>query len=1283
MLARLQTRIERHPDELLPVFRELHASYANVKRLRDVDMKLASHMLDTILHKVHCLQRLPAESVPVSYDMWSTHLTRIYNCCQKERESLRQTYAKWVKLETPGASASSGDRHSQMEEHQQPQPQPHATADDALLSPWITDWTDETLQAVAVKRLVRRIALPIMYPDTLMSDMGTNTHSHTLLVHGAPNTGKSYAVQAIRQYLRQHRRSSSSSSAAMPPTSPTTPPPHANMSVRWVVLSAYDCPQYARSVLDRERDSMSSPPLESPYPQQWTIYVADRVTRSQLEEWCKEPWYTAWDRHLRRTKRTLWVVLATMHEPLLPHSQAAHAELFPHRYHFELPDSKAVYHYLKKRIYDHYGTAAITETETATTTTTGGGGRTFPRFARLPVVEKLPELATLMDTYVTERRPDYEEVEHLFETAVSRCSDCTLNENALLGVAADHTSAATTAAATTIWYPKNAVHIDKLPAHYEYKLLRHSKHDSIEWCPQTVDGEHRQCSAAGGATTFWNIQLFDTLPSCEYDRFTHIYIDPKTIPARQNHQGQPHGQQGAGDDAYSVIATFPVRSNIFPYHLRRGLQGCYEWATAFGCAVSDAMQRHNQPDGAERLEACVCTTDVQSLTDAQCRERFGHVQATAPHLNFANANTNTNATTELSQVWYIERLRPSASAHPADEPCYHVEYGDKRSSQLSDYASGIPYDVSADTLHQIVSVLLNRKDTADVCSVVQVQTHSGYAYYIDFVVPLERAFRLVQVDSTCHAVVLPQVSLPLLQHGFDLDANYRMTTESDVDALVEKFPHDYKDLYREDEATWKLKPLRAPAHIDYLNEKYTNEQKCYLQLCSDLWRAKETHYACLSAATRMVLDDALADLQNQLDYLLQIIPENDHEGKWNEVWSMNDSHPHHALFHPPNHDDVDAVTHLNLPSAWLRKDASFTVSPRWLQVLAVVCSLFSDPAQPPSPQSESHSPSPSPSPSGSGLPEIVQTWKAYRSKDVQTSVHWVYVKSTVSHAFWNTAISATKLHEHVYGHTMQQQHLSSSNKAKHTADLRTYSTRTRTKSLFHEIMRRSDHIGYYHVPSNTIRWHTFNRFAADDPLGPTLAALHKEPQLWTLLNQHLPSEYRPWLFALQQLTTSTTTTHAAAASTAYGYTYQELYSHLLYPPEVSYWSLRTWNASQRNLLADIQHQGILDNIVRQFAYIHKHLYRRPLALNGALPGEQLRKAIELTRTVSTLPMASRNEKQLLSKDDLKRIRLYGLDIHHLEDSLLTLQAHHTHAHAHAHAHHPQAAPDPTSRHSLA
>lgn len=1141
MLAQLQSRIEQHPNELLQVFDELLASYNRAKALHHADPTVALHMLDTVMHKVHCLQRLPANAIPLSYELWSKHLARIYTCCHTERDAIHHAHSKWTSMETK-SSATTNDTTDELT--------------DNILHPWIHDWNDETLQSKAVLQMVKHVVVPMLYPQTLHTvHSHLSTQSHTLVVEGPANTGKSFALSAIQQYVIKQQR--------------TLP----QLNTQWVHLTAYDCPQYAKSILDEQRKGQRTTPAN---PHHWTIYITDRVSHNDIQEWSNSAWCGAWDRYLRTTKNTLWIVLVTAQHSI----GNAHQTLFPNRIQLSRPDSRTVYHYLKKCIYTHYGKPKPQLNINTNTNTTDFTSiqRVFPEYARLPVVEHLAQLAQFTDSFVHQHHPDFETLGRLFECTVAWSAECGLRGNGAYGVAYGDNARE--------WYPKNSVVQDKLPPQHQYKLLKASKHDRMEWCPQTEDRNHSKCSVE--KTTFWNIHLFDSLPSCEYDRFAHIYIDPSTITTDE------------GNHSYSVIGVFPLEIHVFPFHLRGPLRGCYEWAVALGYAVSEYSPVHSRP----LLPSCTSTTDVLGFSDKQCSEVYGCVRPI----------TTTTGVRTAHQVWYIERKR---AAQDNVLPKVHISYNNQRTTDIEEYVNGVDGNVSAETLQQMLSVLVGKPDA---CHVVQVQTHFGYAYYIDFVVALDGEFHLQCVTENCESYICPRVHLPELQSGWLLDSQYCMCTESDVDALVAKFPQEYKDIYREEEATWKLKPVRKPAHLNHLNAKYSNEQRCYLKLCCDLLRVKEAHYACLSPDLRNQMDDILNDLQSHLDYLLQIIPENDHNGEWNDVWSMSEQHPLYEAYHPPQHNEVDKVISVNLATEWLRRGATFTVSPRWLDVLVAIGESVEGHYH----GASVHTP----------LTQMVHTWKVFCKCDVQKSVQWVYVKSKVEHSVWREAQACGKLHECAFrAMTRPSPHPQNGME-------RLYAERTTKHSLFHAMFRGASHIGVHHQSSNAVRWMAFGGPMQSDPLYPALVALSKEPALWSLLCANTQSVHHSWLFALKQLGNGKASDRVD---------YATLYAHLLFSPTVCYWSLETFEATDKEVLADIQRSTILDRFVRQYAYIHKQMHRQPLELNGALPGKYVRSAVVDTLTVSSAPQVSKEEKQVMTPEELTCLRFYGVDVHHFVD----------------------------------
>lgn len=1054
MQAVFQQRVRTHPDELHAIMQKLSAAYQETKLLKHVDPKLTALRLEELLSKVRFLQQLPADAVPVEYGMWTHELARIYSLCELERRALQRAEQHREAAQTTQTSTGETLAMAMLRDsapvanHPQTDRSSSASPDgaiaptvqsattttfpepadsialqmattpndtDAHISPWIRDWTDPTLQSEAVRRLVRRLVVPIVHPDTV----GVHSSSQTsaVLVDGPANVGKSWALRAIRNYLQQQR--------------PETPN---GSRVKWVEWTAYDCPERAKRLLETSAD------------RNWTMFVTDRVSaHDDLEVWAKQPWLSAWCKWLERHPRAVWVVVMSSEEsvsgePLSDNRKVAtHAHsdtdidavlqdnprlqrIFRDRCTFGRPDKATVFHYLKRLIHQNYSTRRA------------DGTRHFPSFVRLPVVSQLPQLADWCDRLCATRagasskprcnRPiDFHIIDHIFRQAMEHCARLALANNVVYGVAdvdaeaeaevvgaqTNHHSGTqtgggeehnasdgaedaaeragdghrdvgsrtsdelqsdteeaqtgtgtgtgtTTPAATHHWYPKNSVDVDRLPPSHDYRLVAPLRQDLFEWCPR-FDGRTAKC--ASNTASFWNTQLFDTLSSAECDRVVHMYMDPDTTHAAE----------------HSVIANFPVATSIFPHHLHSGFERCFEWAIALWMASVHTQHQTHRQDSARHTKSTdsntwlrwdalrsmsdVCHAPTEAWTAwlrAPDTDQEGdvlpepdgdsHTSADpedARETGLQNGGGRRRSVSETrfepehtakdllqqfgevraSQITIYVELQTVAGGRTAasspEDTHFHLTCGGRSSAEMKMYRQGIPGSTDADALQRVICELWGQQG---VCDVVQVRTHSGVAFHIDFRVSPKLSLHARGAGVNTQTRILPRVTLLTPCSGVDLDGEYRLTTERDVDILTEAFPRAYKDMYRNEQETWMLKPVRHPDHLAALNREHSSEVKCYLKMCCDLMRAKQRHYALLKTAVRGLLDDALTDVQSHLDYLLQIVPEQEDDGQRN--WSMSANHPAYNQQHPPDHNEVDKVIPLDVANEWLRRDMAFS-----------------------------------------------------------------------------------------------------------------------------------------------------------------------------------------------------------------------------------------------------------------------------------------------------------------------------------------------------------------------
>ena len=1219
----LESRLRTHPDDLEDVVRSLRRTYAHVRRDRAADPPSALAQLDALLIKVQSLLQLPADVVPVADGAWKQHLQRIQADCEAKRATLLGE-AEHVSKSHVTDTASTPP----IEEAPVPTRYDH-TLPDTMLAPWIQDWHDPTLQTTAARRLVRHVVLPILYPSAYAASMpGTGPsssrgarHPHTVLLAGPADTGKSYALQAIRRYLRRRQA-----------------------SVRWVHWTAYECPTAITSLLDEGRRPPAATPAQSGdgttslVPEEWTVYVTDRVATSDLAEWCTQPWLRAWDHWLDQQSRSLWVVSVTTDETL----STAVTRRFTTRIPFAPPDGRTVYHLLRKLLVRQYGHVR-----------TADGGREPPPFARLPILEDFHALAAFADR-VAATHASFADLEGLFQRAVWHCTRLAMVENVMYKPGTVSTDGTEGRVGTgDWWYPKNSVELHALGHNHDDRLIYPLDHDTLEWCPATRTNTTKtavQCSTE--QTTFLNVQLLDTLPTAEYDRLVHLYVDPATV-------------KDAAAPTYQVIANFPVKTRVFPYHLHDGFDRCYEWAIALWLATT-AMD----DDGHRVYTSLLSTRDLCAVPEATCDALF---EADTPPMTF-------DEVVEAYQVLYVERTPTKNTNDTRPVPRVHLAYGEKRSQDIVEYVEGIPGDMRAETMQQVLQVLVGDLGV----EVVQVQTHAGYAYYIDMASPLTQPLVATAADDHGDVQLMPRVSLLATTGGPHLDDTYRLTSESDVDALTEVFPREYKDVYREEEDTWKLMKPRAPEHLALLNRKYSHETKFYLKLYGDLLQAKRRHYTCLNPKDRTVLDNAITDLQNHLDYHQLLIGENDHEGKWNAVWSMSPSHPAYEQYHPPAQDEVDKVVAVDLATDWMQKDMQYHVSPRWLAPFYTLATRFNDRACTAKTADDHGSPT-----ALSPMQQLFRTWRWYMCEPVQETTHWLYAKAAVDKQQWADSASASRLlgqafpRVSMYAKTPATAggHPGDANRGGCATDasvddvydtsdappatparastdtalpclqdaryLQAYAERT-TRSLFHTVLRHASYLGRHATDEGHIVWHEVKQGRKDDPLDATLAHLGRRQDVWALLSKNCAYGHavcHPWLFALNMCALCADKPGVPVPPAGATLNYHELYAHLLAFPTLHYWALD----GGHDVLDDIQRQAVWDHTVCQYAFVHKHVHRRPLPLQGPLPAKYTRTCLTPTEHVALTPSASKGTKAVMPADALGKVRVYGLAMHHLED----------------------------------
>lgn len=1093
----LTHNIRNHPEKLMDIIRKLLYLYKEVKVLRYKDTQQCLLKLDRIINQIFLLRQISESDIPLDqYHTWVAHLDRIYQNCQKEKQDIQQTFQ------------NTDDNYDENER--------------TILTPWITDWIDSTLQEPHVLHLVRSIALPILFPLVHTIVPGS------ILVDGPVNSGKSYALNKIQNYLSKQDVKKDN-------------------EITWSFCTGFQFPPDAQKILSTKNTNEGQKEKSK-----WSIYIVDKVHLKELEKWSKSSWFQSWDVHVKKQPNMLFIILTTgkCSQQLLKDC----SNYFSHYIHFEYPNANTLYNYLKKTVNSHYDVPKLKKHS----------------YINLPIIDELSCLGNIADR-LANKHMTCVDIDHCFQKSLRLCSKIALQENVVYQVIPN------------VWIPKNSFK-HASGSDYKYSLVHNIEKDSIEWCSQ-VGQKGGKCQST--PKMFWNSQLFDTLPSAEFDRINSVYIDNETV--------------NPDSAVLSVIASFPIKVNIFPHYLEKGLSVCYENLILLWISIQTHLYQIKKDsvinsETKSHIDSLITPKDLLHVPERIKRNWFNK---SSDELNVIDL---LQESVEPFQILYVEsddsEMKIESSALK-----FSLQYGHKKSSDLSQYRKGIPGNIHAEELKIIIDTILKKKDS---CEIVQVQIQDGYSYYINFYDSLKHPIECNAITLKTSVNICTRVRLSY--SDLELKSSYKLVSESDLDLLTEKYPNSYREMYREEEETWKMKPLAHPSHIDYLNTKYSCETKYYLGLYHNLLTIKAHYYAGMKTIIRDELDSIIVTLQNYLDYLLLIIQENDYDKEWNELWSMSKNHKEHERYHPPENSELEKVVTIDIGTDWMRNSMDFWVSPKLFVSLYNICKTYCT------------------SNSMTVMSEIVKTWSYFSNKNNKSTTQWIYVKSTIDKTLWSETCALSHLLDEPVEQNNKQSTIIQNDK------LSKYISRT-DKSLFHILFRNAESIGWHNQKQKCLEWYQFSDWQPGSGFDNVLQVLRGKQGMWRLLSQNLGHlNMMQWLFAFNM------------CGLQDNFSYQEIYAHLLFPKTLSYWSLESHSA---NILEQIYQQNIVKHFIRQYVFVHKQVYRKEIKIDDS--ESLIDKWVKSNNTVSSEPKITSNKKNILSDSQIRQIAVFGLRSHHIED----------------------------------
>jgi hypothetical protein len=228
----------------------------------------------------------------------------------------------------------------------------------------------------------------------------------------------------------------------------------------------------------------------------------------------------------------------------------------------------------------------------------------------------------------------------------------------------------------------------------------------------------------------------------------------------------------------------------------------------------------------------------------------------------------------------------------------------------------IPYNVKAEDLRERLNNVID-------CQVTQLTVSDDVVSFL-----IKSNTKLTNYPLIKNAIMYPLLYIKEF-YGIQLPKQYCITNENDLDMLQERYPQEYSKMYRDEENTWKMKPIISEEHIDFLNNIYSDEQKFYLTIYFSLLKLYESSISLLDEKKRELLISLTSSLQFVLDFLFYIVSENDENQVWNGVWSLSKNHDLYEKYNSMIEDNNTRTFPPDITIEMLRNRSVFLVSPYW------------------------------------------------------------------------------------------------------------------------------------------------------------------------------------------------------------------------------------------------------------------------------------------------------------------------------------------------------------------
>lgn len=899
------------------------------------------------------------------------------------------------------------------------------------------------------------------------------------------------------------------------------------------------------------------------------VLVVDHVSMEELKEWTGKSWYKAFMSEMFTNDNLICVInLDGSYENI--HN---HPSLIPKEVKFELPNQHMIYQYVRFYLHEKlHHQVSLTDVQKTILDDTEG--------------------LIFCAKQLYRKQANFQMIQYVLDNAIKLSHSLAVQDNVVLKTNNHYLSRMSINNSKTL---KRQCIFSKDENTDEYKLalIKANQFDYIEMEEKDVK------------VKYWNEFFFNDYLVLEPDRRIELFFHDKAYNQQSYCMSENANSKNGNDEIVDLIMKFPMQMHYYPENINTYMKNIL---LPFYFSLWLSMWKHERSmDHTYDTE----TTQIMALFETLLNSMISVNDIKDQSSKIVNL-LMTNGEIEKFESHYDFFVRESN--YSKQVLIVNLEKSKSPFSLLYNSTKKKPIPVQsldAESLKNYIDSVVNVKDS---CQVLQLKTHNGYEFQIDFIVDLKNELKVDSSDG--NVMLLPRVQmLSGMKESIDLVPDYKITNEGDLDILQDKFAEEYRECFRNEEETWLLNDLKDKRHYDALNEFYSKEQKFYLNLYYGLMQLKKEHSSILSKAKTEELNELIEDMQGYIDYFFLLVSYKD-DDQINFMMSSN--HMQYEVIGreianvDENVNNVDNYRRkIDLSNQWMKKDWSFWVSPRLFSQLSLIIPAYL--------QTNS----------------LQEMYKKYLdSNNEQKRNEYIFVHSSISKQELNYNVSLS--------HMLPKDKGSFQKIFNNAEYLKLFKERIQY-SLFHKIMKNMKLIGK--LEKKEIKWYKLNESETDafltEKIGKNIQEYHNA---YNLLSKSECSEsIQKILFSIYFSVQETKEIKT-----------KELLSTLLFFDEFNSWTNMYQSFDQ---VLDITKN--IEFLNTKLTYLLNFVYKKRESESGSekeneKESETLQTSLFSSANAKGYTYRIDQEKNVVAEKDLSKIINVALNKYHINDMIYQL-----------------------------